>query len=102
MVELFGMIGKAGLADKLKVLGVGPNNNDFEVKLFRDKYKIPFPLIPDPDMHSIETLGNTPTPTYLILKLNGPGKEPTLLDKEIGRFTSAQDFFTLLRTATGL
>jgi hypothetical protein len=102
MVELFGLIRASGLDDKLKVIGIGPNNNDFEVKLFRDKYAVPFPLIPDPEMRSIAALGKTPTPTYLILKLNGTGTPPSLLDKEAGRFSSAQDFFAQLRETTGL
>ncbi len=102
MVELFEMVRASGLGDKLKIIGIGPNNTDFEVKLFRDKYAVPFPLIPDPEMRSIAALGKTPTPTYLILKLNGAGTPPSLLDKEVGRFSSAQDFFAHLRETTGL
>lgn len=53
--ELFELLQSGNLGDRVKLLGIGAGNSELEVSVFRDRYSILFPLIPDPDyvLHKI-------------------------------------------------
>ena len=99
--RLHGLMADAGLGDRLKMIGIGANNTEFEVKLFRDKYAVPFPLVVDESMAAAKAMGVTATPTFLLVRVDS-GKGEVLHVHE-GRIPgSAEEFLALIREKSGL
>lgn len=48
----------------------------FEVDLFKKKFKVPFPLLADPQLQAVQHLNIEATPTFLILRLKADS-DPT-------------------------
>jgi len=101
MNELFAAIEERGLSPRLKVLGAGVNNTEFEVGLFRTKYKVAFPLTVDEDMQSLQGTGVTGTPTYFLLDLRGQGR-PKVLHVHSGRIPGVEEYLHTVLAAAGL
>lgn len=56
------------LKDKVKFLGIGTGNTPFEVDVFRNKYDVKFPLLPDDGFAVQKAFSeNVRTPTFLSL-----------------------------------
>lgn len=94
-------IEQAGLGARLRLIGIGANNTEFEVKLFRDKYKIAFPLVADERMIAAKALGVWATPTFILVALQGDGAPRVVFTWE-GRTAGAEDFFKDIRAKAGL
>lgn len=66
---------------KLKMLGIGAGNNSNEVSYFKSYYKVPFPLISDPEFKLHKAFKETRTPVILIVdKRSKPYKVIAVLD----------------------
>lgn len=91
--ELNDLIQSRGLAEEIKLIGVGIGNSDFEVQVFRDKYAITFPLFSDPDFKVNKDIGEVGTPFFYVLDLDPQKKEIRVMKTMLGRMESAQSFF---------
>lgn len=100
MNEVFAAIQEQGLGKSLKVLGLGVNNTEFELTLFRNKYGVPFPLSVDQEMASVNQAGVVGTPTYFMLDLRG--QSPQVLHVVEGRMDNPEKFLKTIRSAAGL
>jgi thiol-disulfide isomerase/thioredoxin len=63
------------LKNKIKIIGIGINNSLFETDIFKKKYKIEFPLIPDGDFKLHKIMGEVRTPYFIVVKLKGEKTE---------------------------
>jgi len=89
-----------GLSDRLKIVGLAAGNSPFEVNVFREKYAITFPLLPDKDFVGHKALGQVGTPFYYVLKREGNGF--TIVDAHLGRVSSPHAFLGEVITRTAL
>lgn len=69
------------LKGKIKILGIGVGNTQYEVAAFKKKYKVVFPLIPDADFKIHEIVGEVRTPYFMAVKLNSPKKLEVVYSK---------------------
>ncbi|MBP9944443.1 MAG: TlpA family protein disulfide reductase [Desulfomicrobium sp.] len=90
--ELNALIQSRGLADDVKLIGVGIGNSDFEVQVFRDKYATTFPLFSDPDFTVNKEIGEVGTPFFYVLAMNPEKKEIRVAKTLLGRMDSAETF----------
>jgi peroxiredoxin len=94
-VDLFGRIKKdPRLSQRVKMIGIGVGNSDYEVGIFKKKYRIPFPLFPDGDYTILNLLDIKYTPTYIVVRIDR-GKA-TVVHTQIGRFKDIESFLTTL------
>lgn len=66
---------------KIKLLGIGVGNSLFEVDVYRKKYKVSFPLIPDSDFAIHRAYGEPRTPYFMVVKTDTDGVSKVLYAK---------------------
>lgn len=95
--ELYNLIASQGLAQSVKLVGLGAGNSRHEVSIFRNKYEVAFPLFVDPDFAAHTKLGGVGTPYFYVLAKDGSGYKVAL--SRLGRISSPQDFLNEVRQA---
>ncbi len=61
------------LYGKFKILGIGVGNSPYEVKLYKNKYELPFPLFDDKTYSLYYSLKGIRTPCFVVLYLTHGG-----------------------------
>jgi protein-disulfide isomerase len=89
------------LKEKIKMIGIAVTNGMYEVDSYRERYKVPFPLIPDKDTEISQKLGVTGTPTFIGIKIDGRGSPERFYFGE-GGFEDTQQFLTKIMQLSGL
>jgi len=92
--ELYRLIQGSDLADKIKMIGIGYGDSHQEVKIYREKFSVPFPLFSDLSEEITEKLGVVSTPTFIILDNRA---SPRILLRSKGEFFRAEEFFRAIR-----
>jgi peroxiredoxin len=87
--------------DKIKIIGIGAGNTSFEVGTFKKKYTITFPLIPDDDFKLYKLLGETRTPYFIVVKLNGDNP-PQVIYSKLGAIADIDLFLSQIAKLSGL
>jgi peroxiredoxin len=94
--ELFEAIDKKpGLKDKIRIIGIGAGNTPFELDIFRNQYKIPFPLFSDESFVIHKKVGEVRTPHFFVLKMNADGSNKIIYSKT-GSIQDAAKFLDLI------
>jgi hypothetical protein len=100
--DLYGAIEKdPALKGKIKILGVGAGNSSYEVEVFRKKYSIPFPVVPDPDYAAHQLYGEVRTPYFIAVKINENGTHEVIYSK-LGGVGDIPAYLGSLKKSAGL
>lgn len=80
------------LRGRVKILGIGITNTPYEVEVFRKKFDIRFPLLPD-QTSAIQQIAQEKfrTPTFVVLKIAG-GNVSRVMKVHVGRIPETEDF----------
>ena len=91
--RLYKLVVNSDLKDKVKFIGVGESDNASTLRSFKAAYKVPFPLVPDPDWDiGVDVFHIQGTPTTLVVDKRG-----TVVFREDGLFTDAGRVFRELK-----
>ena len=93
--------GNPALKNKIKIIGIGINNSLFETDIFKKKYKVEFPLIPDGDFKLHKVMGEVRTPYFIVVKLSG-GKSPEVIYSRLGALENNDLFLAQIVKSAGL
>ena len=84
-----------GLKEKIKMIGIGAGNTPFEVDIFRNQFKIPFPLFADDSFTVHKRVGEVRTPYFFVLKVNAD-RSNTLIYSKVGTIRDPAQFLKLI------
>ena len=94
--ELYELIqSKPVLKDKIKIIGIGAGNTQFEVDFFKSEYSIPFPLLPDESFSVHKAVGEVRTPYFFVLQIKPDGSNKIIYSKA-GSIQDARSFLELI------
>jgi len=89
------------LKDKIKIIGIGAGNTQFEVVTYKKKYAVALPLVPDDDFKIHKIMGEVRTPYFIAVKLNDGGKTEVIYSR-LGALGDVDQFLKQLVTLSGL
>ncbi len=89
------------LKDKIKVIGIGAGNTQFEIITYKKKYAVVLPLVPDDDFKIHKIVGEVRTPYFIAVKLNDGGKTEVIYSR-LGALGNVDQFLGQLVTLSGL
>ncbi len=89
------------LKEKMKMIGIAVTNGTYEVDSYRERYNVPFPLIPDKDTEISQKLGVKGTPTFIGVRVNDKGVAERFYFGE-GGFEDTQQFLAKIIQLSGL
>lgn len=85
---------------KVKIIGLGANNSEFEVDHFRSTYNVQFPLFADPDMTMYNALEGKGTPGFIGCSRTDDENFVIVL-RQSGGFYQANEFLNELLQKSG-
>jgi thiol-disulfide isomerase/thioredoxin len=73
MVQFYDLLVSKGYSHRVKIIGIGATNTDLEIREYQRMFKIPFPLIADPDYKSYGVVGDLKIPSISVLMRDARG-----------------------------
>lgn len=93
--QLYESLSQDNLKDKIAMIGIGVGNSDFEVKVFRNRYGIKFPLFADSGFKAHKALDEPRTPYFLLVRVREPKLRIALTN--LGPFGEVSNFLADLQ-----
>ncbi len=96
--KLFALIQSTPETKKgIKMIGIAAGNNDQEVKIFRDHFQVPYPIIPDPKYVMHEAIGGSPTPFSIFVRREAKRKDVLVAGTHLGFDEHYKELFQQLK-----
>ncbi len=93
--EVYNLAGQdPALKGKLKFMGVGKGNDEMAMKMWKAFYKVPFPMIADPDSKFAEALNFPNYPVTMVLD-----KSRKIVWVHVGAFDNAAEVLKGIKAA---
>jgi peroxiredoxin len=89
------------LKGRIKLIGIGAGNTPFEVQVFKEKYKVPFPVFSDEKFTLHKAFGEVRTPFFIGVRINDDGTHRVFYAK-LGGIEGADSFVKLILRLSGL
>jgi thiol-disulfide isomerase/thioredoxin len=89
------------LRNKVRLVGIGVGNSQYEVDVFRNKYNISFPLYADGDFKIHKLLGEPRTPYFIGVKINPDGSH-RIFHSKLGELGDVDAFLAEMIRLSGL
>jgi len=89
------------LRGKIKVIGIGAGNSRFEVKVFKERYDVSFPLFDDVDFIAHKAFGDVRTPYFFAIRINDDESHQVIYSK-LGSIKDPEKFLNLIIRLSGL
>jgi len=93
--------GDPDLRGKIKIIGIGVGNSQFEVGVFSENYKVPFPLFQDENFSLHKCFGETRTPYFIAIQIDEGGSHKVIYSK-LGGTQGAEQFLKQITRLSGL
>jgi thiol-disulfide isomerase/thioredoxin len=99
--KLFDLVGKdPHTKGRIKIMGFAAGNDETEVKEFRETFKVPYPIIPDPLFAVTQSLGVTRAPFSIYVRQDPSGKTGVVAATHRGVNSEYRQAFDDLRGLT--
>ena len=92
---------RSDIRDKVKIIGIGVGNSNFEVDIFRQTYNILFPLFPDEGFVIHRLVGQVRTPYFFVIRIKKDGSGQIIYSQP-GGIEDANGFLDSILNAAGL
>jgi len=89
------------LRDRVKLIGIGAGNSEYEVNFFRKKYDVRFLLFPDPDFAIHKKIGEVRTPYFVGVKFAENGN-PLIFHFHLGGIGTPEEFLGNIIKESGM
>lgn len=86
-------------AERIRFIGIAAGNTPFEVKFYKKKYELPFPLFEDPNYTAHKALDEVGTPAYYLVDMR-EGRMSVIYYHE-GEMPDKDGFFNNLMELAG-
>ena len=83
---------------RIKIIGIGAGNNEVEVNHFRQKYNVPFPIIPDPQFVMHAAIGGSRTPFSIYVRQDPSAQRGLVAGTHLGTNEEYEKLFIELAT----
>jgi hypothetical protein len=92
---------RSDLKDKVKIIAIGLGDRAYEVKNWKEKFHVPFPIFDDPYMRVGKELLVTATPTIIVVKTDEKGGQEKFYTHP-GPFEDGSKFLADIIVRSGL